>query len=301
MPFRVTDSANTARFSSQVARGQQRVQAAQERLASNSRINRPSDDPDGAASVLRLRTAQAMIDVFKRNVGAAEDSLAATDAALDSYETILERARALLTQGASGTANAEARATVAAELDGLRERALALANTRHGDSYLFGGTRQDAPPFDSTGAPDPRPASARLVQFERGAAPVNVGVTAETVFADSSGTIFDALASASAALRGTGDPAADEAATSAAMERVSALGGVARVARTSVGVRLAQAESTRERLTNDFIALETVIQRTETVDMAEAAIALSEASRALEATLQTGSFLKRPTLIDIIG
>lgn len=301
MSFRVTDSANAARFSSQVARGQQRVQAAQERLASGSRINRPSDDPDGAASVVRLRTAQAMIEVYKRNVGAAGDSLAATDGALDSYETLLERARALLTQGASDTTSAEGRAAIAAELDGLRERALALANARHGDSYLFGGTRQDAPPFDSAGAPNPLPTSARLVQFERGAAPVAVGVTAETVFTDSSGTIFDALASASSALRGTGDPAADAAATSAAMERVSTLGGVARVARTSVGVRLAEAEAARERLSNDLIALETIIQRTEAVDVAEAAIALSEASRSLEATLQTGSFLKRPTLIDILG
>ncbi|MGH9944962.1 MAG: flagellin, partial [Pyrinomonadaceae bacterium] len=152
MPFRVTDTANSQRLAAQIAASQQRLQVAHEQVASGKRINRPSDDPRGAGSVLRLRSTQVGLEQFRRSAGVAQDQLLAADETLDVYERALDRVRGLLTQAATGTADPAIKQAVATELDGLRAQVLGLANQNFGDRYLFGGTRHDAPPYDSTSA-----------------------------------------------------------------------------------------------------------------------------------------------------
>src|SRR5438552_15679656 len=163
MPFRVTDGVVNARLTAQIATATQRLSQAQEQIASGKRINRPSDDPTGSEVVLRLRTSQTVVDQFRRNAGAAKDTLSTADGTLDIYQQTLDRARTLLAQGASDSTDATAKRTIAAEIDGLRQQMLALANSRHDELYLFGGTRQNVPPFDAAGVPAATAASPQLV------------------------------------------------------------------------------------------------------------------------------------------
>ncbi|MEJ7713942.1 MAG: hypothetical protein WKF84_29875 [Pyrinomonadaceae bacterium] len=62
-----------------------RIATAQQQIASGKRINRPSDNPQGAAAVISLRTTQAEIDQMKRNAGTAGDTLLATDVDVDAW------------------------------------------------------------------------------------------------------------------------------------------------------------------------------------------------------------------------
>jgi flagellar hook-associated protein 3 FlgL len=201
MPFRVTDASTKTRLLAQIATGQQRGIAAQERLASGKRINRPSDDPAGAGTVIRLRTTQAAIDQLHRNGQAATDALLTSDATVESFEQTLDRVRTLLLNGITEPNSTAVREALATEIDGIRDALLTTANmVTTGGQYIFGGTRQDVPPFDPvTAVPAATPTSQQLLRVELGAPPVTTGVTAEQLFSNTTGTIFATLTSAAAA------------------------------------------------------------------------------------------------------
>ena len=127
MPFRVTDSLMSARLIEQLATARQRQAKAQEQIASGKRINRPSDDPVGAEKVMNIRVSQAALEQFKKTVTQADEKLRVGDNALESYEQLLDRAGALLAQGLSDFTTQDARQSLAVEIDGLRERALSIA------------------------------------------------------------------------------------------------------------------------------------------------------------------------------
>src|ERR1700694_4642719 len=120
MPFRVTNSSQTSVLSERIALSQQRLAVVQERISSGKRINRPSDDPFGAEAVLRFRTSQASVEQFQQNAATVRDGLQHADGVMESYQQLLDRASALLTQGASDSTGAVARASIAQEIEGLR-------------------------------------------------------------------------------------------------------------------------------------------------------------------------------------
>lgn len=301
MPFRITEAATSAMYSARITASRQQLAVAQERVSSGKRINRPSDDPLGAASVIRLRTSQAEIEQFKRNAAAAGDSLQFADGALNDYELLLDRARALVTQGASDTTSADARKIIATELEGLSARILSVANSRSDDTYIFGGTRQDASPFDATGAPTASPSSKAFVQIEPNAPPLASGVTSESVFADVNGNIFGALAATAAALRGTGDAAADRATLNSAPGRLASFSDLASVARAQLGASLQNVEAAGERMGRNYLALEESAGRIEGADLAESALQLAQSQQALEATLQASANTGRRSLLDFLS
>lgn len=301
MPFRVTDAGANAKLTAQITAATQRISTAQEQISTGKRINRPSDDPASAEVVLRLRTSQTVVEQFNRNAGAAKDALLAADGVLEVYQQALDRARALLSQGASDTTSAAGKQTIAAEIDGIRERLLALANTRYDEGYLFGGTRQSAPPYNTTGVPAATPASPQLIQIDPDGSPVTTGIPAETVFSDANGTIFAALTAAATALRGTGNAAADQTTVLTQLDRVTAFTDLAGVGRTIIGASLRRVEAAGSRLEQSSLSLEEAAQRLETADFAGAAVKLSESGRALDAILQTAAQIGRRSLIDLIG
>ena len=301
MPFRVTDTTLNARLAAQIATAKQLAATAQEQLSSGKRINRPSDDPTGAEVVLRLRTSQAAVDQFRRNAGTAKDALLVADGTLDTYQQALDRARTLLAQGASDSTSAAGKQTIAAEIDGLRQHMLTLANSRQNDIYVFGGTRQNAPPFSSAGVPAATPASAQLVQIDPDGTPITVGVTADTIFSDATGSVFDALTAAATALRGTGNPSADQTTVLAQIDRLTTFTDLAGVARTTVGTSLTRVDATNQRLDQSYLSLEDAAQSRESADFAAAAIKLNESNQALEAIIQSGAQIGRRSLIDFLS
>lgn len=303
MPFRVTDGSTSARLSSQVAATRQRIEAAQERVATSKRINRPSDDPVGTEAVVRIRTTQTTIDKFRRSAGSATTTLNTADTVLESYQQLLDRATTAVQEGASGASGVSGREALAAELEGLRTRAIATANTRAVDTrYIFGGTRQNVPPVDpTTGAPAAGATSRAQLQLEPGGSPVEIGTIAEPIFNSPSGTVFDTLARAAAALRGTGDQAADRATINSTLVQLEDFSGRATSARIQVGVGLSRVDIASQRLDQDYLSLETNVEMLEAADFAEAATDLVEEQRSLEAILQASSRGNRRTLIDFLG
>ena len=301
MSFRVTDSFGSANTTARINSQRSTLNVLQERIASGKRINRPSDDPAGAEVVLKLRTSQTEIEQFKRSTAAANQKLTAADDTLNNYTTILDRVKSLLTQGLSGTTTTASREALATELTALRERILNTANSTYGDEYLFGGTRQNSPPFDpSTATPANSPSNPQFVQIEPGTNAIAVGVTAETVFADANSNVFNDLNAAIAALHGTNNPATDRTTLENTMKRLKVYSDAANIAQAQIGANQNITEIAAERLSSDFQSLDARAGEIENADFAETAVQLAEAQRSLDATLQVAAGNRR-SLFDFLG
>ena len=206
-----------------------------------------------------------------------------------------------MSRGLSDTTPQESREAIATELEMVRAQILTTANTKYGDEFVFGGTRQDAPPFDpATGIAAASPTTSQYVQIEPGANAIATGVTAESLFSDATATIFTDLDAAIAALRGTGDPVADKATLETTNSRLVIYGDQLNTARIRIGANMNTAEIVQERLAGHASAYNELASSIESADFVETAVGLSQAQQALEATLQVTA-ARRRTLFDYLG
>ncbi len=301
MSFRITEPATHARLTAQILTSRQRLADAQDHLSSGKRINRLSDDPGGASAVFQLRTTQTQLEQFVKNADSTKDTLLIGDSTLDSYQQLLDRARVLLTNAGTAAFYDKARVPVATELDGIVTRIQQLANTEYRDSYLFGGSRLSAPPYDVNGVPSATATTEVSVQVDPEGTLIASSVTAESFLSDTGGSILDALKTAVTAIRGTGDDTADKATVLATIDRVKVFADSASQARTKIGERLTHVEQVTERLKQYNLSLEDTAQRIEVIDIAKAAIETKEADTALNAVLQSASQFGRRSLLDFLG
>ncbi len=227
--------------------------------------------------------------------------MTATDDSLSGYETILERVRTLVTQGLSDTTTQAARNALATEIESLRSRVLNVANAKYGDDYLFGGTRQNVPPFDpTTAAPAGTPTSAQYIQIEPGATAIPVGATADTIFIDATSDVFTDLTNAVNALRGTGNPTTDRTTLETTMSRLGIYTDLVNVAHTVTGAYMNATELAQQNLISNFLSIDERASAIEDADFAETAIALAKTQRTLDATLQVVAQGRR-SLFDFLG
>jgi len=299
MIYRVTDSKTN--LTASIASQRSRIDVLQERLTTGKRINRASDDPNGAEAVLNLRTSQRQIEQFQRSAQTVNTKLTTADNSLESYQISLDRTRSAISQGLNGTTTQEAKNALATELESLRDRMLNIANSKSGDEYVFGGTRQNVPPFDpTTRVPATAPTASQFVQIEPGSNAIASGIAADKIFSDASSDIFADLTAAAAALRGTGNAATDRATLINANARLVVYNDAATNARLIVGTNMKTSESALENLTGNFLSLDEQAANIEGADFAGTALEFADAQSSFEATLQVAASGRR-SLFDYLG
>ena len=145
--MRITNNVTTQNALRTLQRGQREIAAASERVTTGLRFQRASEDPSAAAQVMRTGGSLRALDQYRRNVDAASARTAAEEGVLDELGDVLMRATELGVSQATGTATGATRLVTKAEVDQLLGFAVQLANTRHGDAYLFGGSFATVAPF----------------------------------------------------------------------------------------------------------------------------------------------------------
>lgn len=121
-----------------------------EKMSTEKNINRPSDDPIGAGKVLNYTSTIASIEQYQTNITNAETWLSVTDTALSSIYDLIGEAQEIAISQSSSSASEETMASSADVIAALIKDAVALMNTKQGDSYIFSGSRTDVAPFSST-------------------------------------------------------------------------------------------------------------------------------------------------------
>jgi len=120
----------------------------QRQLATGKKILRPSDDPVGAAQVMRLTEELERIDQYKTNNTLLKNSLTQEEAILQSVTDSVLRARQLAVQAGSGINDDQDRQALGVEIGQIRDQVFDLMNARNADGeYIFAGNQSDSPAF----------------------------------------------------------------------------------------------------------------------------------------------------------
>lgn len=124
-----------------------------EKLSTEKEINRPSDDPIGTNTILDFRTSKAAIEQYNSNIDNISGWISMAETKLNSISNIITQASEIAVSQGSATASADTRRIAAETLSPLIDEIRSLANSKYGDSYLFGGSKTDSEPFNADYSP----------------------------------------------------------------------------------------------------------------------------------------------------
>ena len=124
-----------------------RLSKTQTKIASNKEISRPSDDPFDTSRAMALRQSLAATRQHQRNAEDAQGWQDATEQSLGQITDLVHRARELIVRGATDSADATDRDSIATELEQIVESIKQNANATYRGSYLFSGSKTDTLPY----------------------------------------------------------------------------------------------------------------------------------------------------------
>ncbi len=121
---------------------------AQTAMTNGKRINKPSDDPTGAARAERAFLSGERIKSAQRSVDASRSAMTLAESALGQAGELMQSARETLVAAGNGSYSPAERATQANQLSNLRSQLLTLANQGNSaGGFLFGGQGATTIPF----------------------------------------------------------------------------------------------------------------------------------------------------------
>jgi flagellar hook-associated protein 3 FlgL len=267
-------------------------------LGSGSRINKPSDDPAGAAQMVANRDQSSVADSFLRSIASVNGLLHTADSTLSSVVTALQRAISLGVQGANGTLSDSDRMAIAEEVNAIKQQLVGLGNTAYQGEYIFGGTSTAQPFVNDTSS-----SSGISYKGNGGTNSVAVGegyslqenLPGSQVFSAPGSDTFQALSDLVTALRNGNSDGAGLAvsALNAAYDHVTQQ-------RVFYGNAMNQLLSQQNYLSAEKLNLSTAANSISGADLAASATKLSQAQLAVNAELAAMSRINQTSLFDYL-
>lgn len=122
-----------------------------EQMSTGLRVNRPSDDPIAASQAVVLSQAQSQTSQYASARTFATQRISQEENTLSSVTTAIQSAQEKIVYAGNGTLSDDDRASLATDLQGIRDQLMNLANSQDGNGrYMFAGYKTDSAPFDSS-------------------------------------------------------------------------------------------------------------------------------------------------------
>ena len=295
--FRITQRSVAQRTNANLQLSLRRLATTQEQLSSGRQISRPSDNPVGTVSALRLRSNIRASEQYVRNAEDGLGWLSAADNTLTSSLNQVRRVRDLTLQAANGTNGENERRAMAVEILAIRDSLIGLANTEHLGRAIFGGTADGIPPYDAAGAFQITGAAATGA-IERTVAPgeqVRVNLTGPEIFGTEPNNLFNVLTTIATDLLAN-DPSNLDTHIAALDDRMrgvtDALG--------EIGARYNRVETMKDRATEQIITLKTSLSEVEDIDLPATIMDLQLQETAYKAALSATARVLQPSLVDFL-
>lgn len=267
-------------------------------IASGKKVVNASDDAGSYARLTQLKRNAAATQADTTNLNLAKTLVAQSDAALDSIETQLQRAKELAIQGNSGTVSPEQKKVLGVELNAILDDIVALANSKDARGQpLFGGATS-ATPF----ARD----AAGVVRWQGTgtAAKIPVGEAGEIQAVDSGERLFTAAGGGTdifAALQAVAGALSDgESLSEGSLAALDTSLDQIATARASFGARGARLDLEGLRLDDLKVDRDAERAGLEGVDTEQAIIELQRTITVLQATQASFSKLSSLSLFDYL-
>jgi flagellar hook-associated protein 3 FlgL len=114
-------------------------------IASQKRLNKPSDDPLGMGNVLSYRQTLDSIEQYQKNIETGKTRVEITETTLDLADEFITMIRGIARVESDGTT--ESRLKAADSVKSLFDQVLNVANTKFNDNYMFSGNQTKTAPF----------------------------------------------------------------------------------------------------------------------------------------------------------
>ena len=282
--------------------GLNRLAKVQEQLTTGRVINRPSDDPTGATSAMRIRTSLADQKQFVRNADNGLGWLNEIDAALSAVTDQVRRARDIALQGANtGAMGPAAREALAVEVDQILEGVVSTANATYLDRPVFAGITTDAAAYTLdpgtkvvTYAAMPTTA-AGVVRTVGDGVEVRVDLAGPDAFGAEPDSLFAHLRELSQALR-----AGDSVQISDAIKDLTDDSTRVTNAQADIGARTKRIEQARTAASDAQLNLTSSLSEIENTDLARATVDLQLQEVAYQAALGATARVMQPSLLDFL-
>jgi flagellar hook-associated protein 3 FlgL len=302
--MRITTPMMSNIFVSNLRRQAEAMLQRQEQIASQKRINRPSDDPNGMARVLGGRSTLAAIDQYAANIQQGKSRLEFSEEILRMVDDLVQQARGTAQEKSGDGISAEERRFAAGQIKEIYDQMLQLANSRFGGRYMFAGHQSDTVPFARDG--DYRVTysgdggSFRIPIAED--VEVTVDADGRNYFHDALNggvNIFDELRGLINGLENT-DLAAGTAQIRAVVDPLEDGHVQIMNKRSEYAPKLYRLQATKEHWSNLKPAVQAAISREEDVDLTQAIIELKNLETAYEASMATAARIIQSGLVNFL-
>ena len=143
--MRVTNNMMTDSLARYLTNQNEALYERQTIIASQKRINKPSDDPIGTGKILDYRQTLASIEQYQTNIQGAKTRLEVTESNLDLADDLLQLAEGIAETETDGST--ASRQLAAEEVKAIYDQVLDLANLELDGNYLFSGYQTQTAPF----------------------------------------------------------------------------------------------------------------------------------------------------------
>ncbi len=299
--MRVTHKMLTDNYLSNLNRNLAAMQKSQEQLSGFSEILRPSDDPYEITRIMRMDSSLKKNEQYLSNIENSLGWLDATDTALQSTISAVQRVQDLVTQGSSETYSEEQLSMISDEVLEIINEVTQYGNTSYQGRYIFAGHNTIEAPFEVD-------ALSKEIVYAGGTTGdilteispgvnVSININAED-FLNPTGsvTIGETFQNVYAELV-AGD--SEQLATYAdeIEEQLDAYLALA----SEVGAKTNRMESAKEKNKADTLNMTEILSSIQDIDLAEKTVEHSAMKAVYNATLSIGGHILQPTLLDYLG
>ena len=302
MSMRITNAMVSRNVLADINATADRLNRTRAKASSGREIERPSDDPAGAARALKLRESLDGTQQHQRNANDALSFLDATEQGLDGITQAVLEVRDLVVQGGNGTTNAAASQAIASQVRQLIEAVKEHGNATVAGRFVFGGTDTTAVPYPPTAAPPAAPDSyaGNTQRIAREIGPgVSVAINqpgSAVLGTGAPGDLLGVLRTIADHLD-SGDQAALRTSDLVALDgRMDAVMGV----RADNGAITERIEGAVSRLAQFEEATTGQLSQTEDADFAKTMMSLNNQQAAYEAALKAGANIAQASLMDFL-
>ena len=302
--MRVTNKMLVTNSLANLNRGLERLEHLSSRMAAGKKILFPSDDPIGTGNVLRLYKGLEETRQYVANNDYGIGMLTATDGAITDLTAILQRARELAVYGANCTLPEDSLYALSQEINELIDHAVQEANSTYAGSYIFGGQETAQPPYSAVEDEDGMISEVKSIFDSISGEPK--GITVEV----GPGSLLETSLPGSVVFKDVFEKLIDLRDKLAAGEtgQISdtSIGDLDKVIseglryQAEVGAKTKRLETTKSRLEGLDINLQTLISKTEDIDVAEAVMQFKMQENAYRLALDTTARIIQPTLMDFL-
>lgn len=294
--MRVTDTLLHNSFLFNMNRSKRALHETQVQLATQSKINKPSDSPLGSSRVMRLQTQLGRIGTYNGNISNSLAFIENSISSMEGMQSEIQKVLVDLTSANNATVD-DSLDTFASKIDLAISSIMDFANAEFDGRYLFGGTDNSQKPFGYNAAGDAIETKSSSIDGKQNVRisdniKQKINISGKELFEDTD--IFNTLITVRDNLENGIRP------TQAEIDKLNNFNDVLLNKMSDAGNITNRLNDTSEMLINQEMQLSLLLSEEKDIDVAEAVMDLQTQQYNLDLSYKISSAILPKSLLDYL-